>query len=177
MKQLIPPSKKGKLSELRALQESEQLNPLENDHSRQQFLDNFDWNDFMLNQQEIANIENPLVEFHDKFERHRFDIGMNEEFNVKLTPKDESPAYSQRLPTPVNLKDDILIQLALLRKYGIITTLPFSKYASPIFSQKNPNGKLRLLVDRRKINSYISEDYINNNHPVSTSTDAARICV
>ena len=59
-------------------------------------------------------------------------------------------------------------------KYGINTTLPFSKYASPIFAQKKPNRKLRLLVDLRKINNLISHDYINNNHPVSTLVDAAQ---
>ena len=84
----------------------------------------------MLNQQEIENIENLLVEFHDIFARHRFEIGMNEEFNVKLTTKDDSPAYSQRLPTPVNLKDDILIQLALFHKYGNTTVL---KICQPYF--------------------------------------------
>ena len=62
----------------------------------------------------------------------------------------------------------------MLHKYGIITTLPFSKYAVPIFAQKKPNGKLRLLVDLRKINNLISDDYINNNHPVSTLVDAAQ---
>ena len=128
----------------------------------------------MLQPDEFACIEDLLVEFHDIFARHRFDIGMNEEFTVKLNPEDDSPAYSQSLPTPINLKDDILVELALLQRYGIITTLPFSKYASPIFAQKKPNGKLRLLVDLRKINSLISDDYINNNHPVSTLTDAAQ---
>ena len=162
------------LTELRNLQELEQLNPLQDEQSRQQFLGNFHWQDSMLNAQEIATIENLLVEFHDIFARHRFDIGMNEEFTVKLTPKDDSPAYSQSLPTPVKLKEDILVELALLHKYGIITTLPFSKYASPIFAQKKPNGKLRLLVDLRKINNLISDDYINNNHPVGTLTDAAQ---
>ena len=58
--------------------------------------------------------------------------------------------------------------------YGIITTLPFSKYASPIFAQRKPNGRLRLLVDLRKITNLISDDYINNNHPVSTLYDAAQ---
>ena len=66
------------------------------------------------------------------------------------------------------------MELALLRKYGIITTLRFSKYASPTFAQRKPNGKLRLLVDLRKINTLIAADYINNNHPVSTLTDAAK---
>ena len=128
----------------------------------------------MLQPAEIACIEDLLVEFHDIFARHRFDIGMNEDFKVKLKPKDDSPAYSQSLPTPINLKEDILVELALLHRYGIITTLPFSKYASPIFAQKKPNGKLRLLVDLRKINNLISDDYINNNHPVSTLTDVAQ---
>ena len=162
------------LLELRNLQEAEELDPQENDISRQEFLDNFDWKDSMLQQHEIKKIESLLVEFHDIFARHRFDIGINEEFTVNLTPKDDSPAYSQSLPTPVNLEEDILVELALLHKYGIITTLPFSKYASPIFAQKKPNGKLRLLVDLRKINNLISDDYINHNHPVSTLTDAAQ---
>ena len=162
------------LQELRNLQEAEQLDPQNDEESRHKFLSNFDWKDSMLQQHEIKKIESLLVEYHDIFARHRFDIGMNEEFTVKLTPKDDSPAYSQSLPTPVNLKEDILVELALLHKYGIITTLPFSKYASPIFAQKKPNGKLRLLVDLRKINNLISDDYINNNHPVSTLTDAAQ---
>ena len=114
------------------------------------------------------------MEFHDNFARHRFDIGINPEFKVQLTPLDNRPAYSQGLPAPINLKDDILVELALIHKYGIITTLPSSKYASPIFAQRKPNGKLRLSVDLRKINTLIEDDYINNNHPVSTLTDAAQ---
>ena len=66
------------------------------------------------------------------------------------------------------------MELALLQKYSLITTLPFSKYASPIFAQGKPKGKLRLLVDLWKINTLIADDYINNNHPVSTLTDAAQ---
>ena len=70
----------------------------------------------------------------------RFDVGTNQHFKIKLTPNDERPAYSQSLPTPIQLKDDITVELALLHKYSIITTLPFSKYASPIFAQRNPTG-------------------------------------
>ena len=75
---------------------------------------------------------------------------------------------------PVNLKEDLIVELALMHKYGIITVLPFYKYASPIFAQRKPNGKLRLLVDLRKINSLIADDYTNNNHTVSTLSDAAQ---
>ena len=114
------------------------------------------------------------MEFHDIFARHRFDIGINTEFKAQLTPLDNRPAYSQNLPEPINLKDDILVELALLHKYGITTTLPFSKYASPFFAQRKQNGKLRLLIDLRKVNTLIADDYINNNHPVSTLTDASQ---
>ena len=61
-----------------------------------------------------------------------------------------------------------------MHKNGIITVLPFSKYASPMFAQRKPNGKMRLLVDLRKINSLIADDYTIKNHPVSTLSDAAQ---
>ena len=160
-------------NELLELKQLEQLNPQDNEESRKSFLSNFDWTDTTLNADERIQIEETLIEFHDIFARHRFDIGTNRDFKVKLTPNDDRPAYSQSLPTPINLKDDITVELALLHKYGIITTLPISKYASPILAQRRPNGRLRLLVDLRKINNLITEDYINNNHPVSTLSDAA----
>ena len=100
------------------------------------------------------------------------DIGMNTEFKVKLTPKDNKVVYSQSLPMPMHLKESLIVELALMHKYGIITVLP--KYASPIFAQREPNGKLRLLLDLRKVNSLIADDYTNNNHPVSTLSDAAQ---
>ena len=59
-----------------------------------------------------------------------------------------------------------------MHRHGITTTLPFSKYASPSFAQRKPNGKLSLLVDLRKINALILDDYTNNNHPVSNLSDA-----
>ena len=162
------------LKELRELEQLEQLKPLEDTDSRDQFLSNFDWTDSTLQPDAKQSVENLLVEFHDIFARHGFDIGINTEFKVKLTPLDNRPAYSQNLPAPINLKDDILVELALLHKYGNITTLHFSKYASPIISQRKPNGKLRLLVDFRKRNTLIADNYINNNHPVSTLTYAAQ---
>ena len=162
------------LKELRHLQELEKLNPQDDPESRKQFLANFDWADLTLNSTEIAQIEELLIEFHDIFARHRFDIGTNDYFKVKLTPKDDSPANSQSLPTPINLKEDIFVELALLHRYGIITTLPFTRYAIPIIAQKKPNGKLRLLVVLQKINNLIFDDYFNNNHPVSTLTEAAQ---
>ena len=113
------------LNELRELEQLEKLNPLENTESRNQFLSNFDLTNSTLQPNAKQAVEKLLVEFHDIFARHRFDIGINTEFKVQLTPLDNRPAYSQSLPAPTNLKDDILVELAQLHKYGIITTLPF----------------------------------------------------
>ena len=161
------------LNELQELEQLEQLNPLKDTNSRNQFLSNFNWTDSTLQLDAKQAVEDLLVEFHDIFARHRFDIGISTEFNVRLTALDNRPAYSQSLPAPINLRDDILVELALLQKYGIITNIPYSKYVSPIFAQRKPNGKLRLLVHLRKINTLIADDYINSNHSVSALTDAA----
>ena len=161
------------LKELEKLKDKEKINPKESIESRKKFLKRFDWTDTLLTETEKQAIEDILVEYHDIFARHRLDIGMNTEFKVKLTPKDDKAVYSQSLPMPIHLKEDLIVELALMHKYGIITVLPFSKYASHIFAQRKPNGNLRLLVDLRKINSLIAVAYINNNHPVSTLSDAA----
>ena len=146
------------LKELKELKYKEKLNPQESAESRNIFLKRFDWTDTLLTETEKQAIEDILVEYHDIIARHRMDIGMNTEFKVKLTPKDDKTVYSQSLPMPIHLKEDLIVELALMYKYGIITVLPFSKYASPIFAQKKPNGKLRLLVDLRKINRLIADD-------------------
>ena len=104
---------------------------------------------------------------------HRLDIGINTD-KIKLTPKHDEPIYAQSLPTSTNLKDDLLVELALMQEYGIITTLPYSKYSSPIFAQRKPNGKLRILVDLRRINHLLKNDYNQHNHPVTNIADAAQ---
>ena len=55
------------------------------------------------------------------------DIGTNTEFKVKLTPKDAKAVYSQSLPMPIHLKEDLIVELALMHKYGIITVLKIRK--------------------------------------------------
>ena len=93
---------------------------------------------------------------------------------MRLTPKDDKAVYSQSQPMQIHLKEDLIVELPLKPKYGFITVLRFSKYASPIFAQRKPNGKIRLVVDLRKINTKIADDYTNNIHSVSTLTDAAQ---
>ena len=85
-----------------------------------------------------------LIEYYDIFAKHDFDVGYNTELKVKLTPAHALPVYVQSPPTPIHLRDEILVELALMQYYGIVTLLPNSKYSSPIFAQRKPSGKLRL---------------------------------
>ena len=77
------------LKELIELKDKEKLNPQESTESRSKFLKRFDWTDTLLTETEKQAIEDILVEYHDIFARHRMDIGINTEFKVKLTPKDD----------------------------------------------------------------------------------------
>ena len=61
-----------------------------------------------------------------------------------------------------------------MQEYGIITTLRHSNYSSPIFAYRKPNGKLRIVVDLRRIKNLIKNDYGEHNHPLTTIADAAQ---
>ncbi len=129
---------------------------------------NFNWEGSILNKWGKNRFEEMLVEYNDIFARHRLDVGVNTEFELKLQPEYQKPVYSQSLPTPINLKEDLTVELALMENYGLITNLPYSRYSSPIFAQKKPNGKLRILVDLRKFNHLLRLDYDNDNYPIWT---------
>ena len=81
--------------------------------------------------------------------------------------------YIQGPPTPIHYRDEVLVELALLQYWGVITTLTYSKYSSPIFAVRKPSGKLRLLVDLRRINHLIRHDYDNHNFPIATLADVS----
>ena len=144
--------------ELNWLKKKDKLNPRDDVESRMKIFQRFDWTDTLLTETKKHAVENILVEYHDIFAGNRLDIGMNTEFKVRQTPKDYKDVYTQNLPFPIHLKEDLNVELALMLKYGIITVLPFSKYASPIFAQQKHNEILRLLVDLRKINTPIADD-------------------
>ena len=89
-----------------------------------------------------------------------------------MTPAHDLPVYVQSPPTPIHLRDEIFVELALMQYYGIVTLLPNSKYSSPIFAQRKSSGKLRILIDLRRVNHLLWNDYSNNNFPISNMTDA-----
>ena len=136
----------------------------------------FSWDKSIISASERSQIEVLLKKYHTIFARHRLDVGRNDDFKVLLTPEHDKPVYSQSTTTPIHIRDELLTELALLQYYGIITTLPFSKYSSPIFAQPKPSGKLRLLIDLRKINHLLRFDYDANNFPISTLASREKNC-
>ena len=102
------------LKELNELKDKEKLKLQESTESRNKLLKRFDWTDTLLTETEKQATEDVLVDYHSIFARHRIDIGMNTEFKVKLTPKDDKAVYSQSLPMPIHLKEDPIVELALM---------------------------------------------------------------
>ena len=82
------------------------------------------------------------------------------------------PVYTQGPPTPIHLRDELHIELVLMHYYGLITTLSQSKYSSPLFTHRKESGKLRLLIDLRRVNHLLKTDYLNANFPISNMQDA-----
>ena len=56
--------------------------------------------------------------------------------------------------------------------YGLITTLSQSRCSSPLFAQRKNSGRLRLLVDSRKVSQLLKNDYVNTNFAISNMSDA-----
>ena len=154
------------------LQQRDTLDPQQNSGGRETFLKQFDWSKSALTAKQIQEMQDFLVEYNDIFAKHRFDVGYNTELKVKLTPAHDLPVYVESPPTPIHLRDEILVELALMQYYGIVTLLPNSKYSSPIFAQRKSSGKLRILIDLRRANHLLRNDYSNNNFPISNMTDA-----
>ena len=115
----------------------------------------------------------PGKEIHTKIFPLVTDWTLDSTSKIELTPKDEKPVYSQNLPMPINVKADILVELGLMVIYDITNNLPFSKYASPMFAQRTPSGKCRLLEDLRNYNNLIFDDNVNKSHPINKCSDAA----
>ena len=128
---------------------------------------------FCVYQRTKIIFEDLLLQYHHMFARHRLDIGKNDDFKVKLTPEHGDPMYTQRPPTAIHYRDEVLAELALLQYWEVITMSPYSKYSSPLFAEGKPSGKLRLLVDLRKVDHLIRHDYINHNYPIATLADVS----
>ena len=80
-------------NELLEFKDIEKHYPHKNESARKAFISNVDWSDTTLSHEEQQEQQQILIEFHDIFLRHRFDIGIFRDFKVKLMPNKDRPAY------------------------------------------------------------------------------------
>ena len=83
------------LKKLNELENKEKINPQESTESRNKFFKRFDWTDTLLTETKKKAIEDNLVNCRDIFAIHRKDTGMNTEFKVKLTAKDNTAVIAK----------------------------------------------------------------------------------
>ena len=168
----LPPLQREIFDQIKHFQTLESINPKSSHDDREKFLENFKWEQSILTREQKSEVENLLVEFSDIFAKHRFDVGYNTELKIKLTPEHNLPVYVKSPLTPIHLRDELVVELALMHYYNLITTLSHSKYSSPVFAQRKSSGRLRILIDLRRINHLLRNDYINSNFPISNMSDA-----
>ena len=101
------------------------------------------WDTCDLNADQKRQLEEFLVEYHVVFAKRRSEVCYIAELKIKLTPEHPLPVYVQGPPAPIHLRDEILIELALVQNLNFITTLSHSQYSSPIFVHRESSGKLR----------------------------------
>ena len=102
------------------------------------FRKQFNWINSSFDTEQITQLQELLLEYFDIFAKRRFDVGYNTELKVNLF----MPVYTQSPPMPNHLKEELLVELALMQYYNIVTTLSNSKYSSPIFAQSKVSDKL-----------------------------------
>ena len=171
--ELLPQIQRDIYDQILHFQGLEKLEPKTKCQDRLTFIKNFKWENSVLTEDQRSKVEDLLVDFSDIFAKHRFDVGYNSDLKIKLKPEHTRPLYTQGPPTPIHLRHELTVELALMHYYGLITTLSHSKYSSPLFAHRKPSGKLRMLIDLRRINHSLKNDYINSNFPISNMTDAS----
>ena len=115
--------------------------------SQIEVLERVDWTKTLVAEVEKQAFKDILVEYHDVF-KHRMYTGTRTEFEVKLTPKDDKVVYRKNLQMLIHLGEGLFVEFAPLHKRGIITVLPFPKFA--YFSQRTQR-KITSTVVLKKI--------------------------
>ena len=144
------------------------------DDQRRALLGQLIWQYSRITPEEQSTKERFLVKYFHILAHHRRDTGIRNGIKVKLTPKHDELVFAQKLLTPMNLKDKMMVVFALQQEYGISTTSFICKYLTPVFAERKPNGTFRLPVNLRRINHPIKHHYDEQNHPITTNVDVAQ---
>ena len=112
----------------------------------------------MLKHEQKSEVGMFMAELCDIFAKRRFDVGYNTELKIMLTSEHNLPVYVQSSLTPIHLLDELLVKLALMHYYHLIT-LSHSKYSRPVFEKRKLSGSVRIFIDLRRTNHLLRNDY------------------
>ena len=128
----------------------------------------FDWADTLLPDNAKWAAASFLAAYCDTFTRQGT---TSEEIRISNWSKqvNDRDFHNQNHSMTIQLKADFKTH-----KCGFLTVLSFSEHAVPIFARKKPGIELRLLVELRKSNSLIPDDYIKTHRPIWNLLDAAQ---
>ena len=135
-------------------------------------LKNFSLDTCVQNADEKRQLEAFLVDYHDVFADHCFDVGYDTELKFELTAEHPHPAYVQGPTAPIHLRDEFFIALALLHFLNFLTTLSLSKDSSPFFVHCKSSVKLRVLIDSRSVNHLKGHAFLDSSFTFSNVMDA-----
>ena len=139
-----------------------------------EFLQNFSWDTCVLNADQKGNLNNFWLNTMMCLPNIVLMLVYNTELKIKLTPGHPLLVYDQGPPAPIHLRDEILVELALLQYFNIITTLSHSKYSSLLFVHGKSSGRLRILVDLRRVKILRRQEILNSNFSISNMTNATK---
>ena len=95
---------------------------------------------------------------------------------MKLTPAHDLPVYAKNLPLLIHLMDGVLVEIALMQSYGLVTLSSNFQFGSSTVEQRKPSGNRRRLIDLRRVNHLLRSDYRNNTFPISNMTCISSFC-
>ena len=119
----------------------EWIDPKNDVRSRIKLFEHIDWTDTLFTETWTQTIDEILVEWHNNINgRQKWNSGVKMNFECKLRSENNKVVFIQKVPMPVQVEQDLIDNLALTHKCGVLKLLPFFKYAVPIFEPNKPNG-------------------------------------
>ena len=75
-------------------------------------------------------------------------VGTLKNFKAKINVKmDAKPKFCRARPVPFSMKDAVEKEIDRLEREGILQSISYSEWASPIVIVPKPNGSLRICAD------------------------------
>ena len=98
------------------LQRQEKMDPKNNEANNVEFLKKISWDTCVLSADQKKQLEDFLVYYYGVLAKHCFEVGCNIELKMELTLEHPLPLYVHGPPAPIQLRDEILIQLCIVTK-------------------------------------------------------------